>query len=385
MANQFKKVEYTGHWNSEDFDPVELKEELYKTLRHTRINNGVSYASIGEHYIFKCWVRDMVNCALPELEENPTYYKETFHAILDFYIDCEKTYNKFTNIIENPHNKQDWEFPHPRLDKNKQEIHKPWGFIQFDAIGLFLFGVYLGEATGIQIIRDDEDRKIIDLIIQMLEKIQVYQVEDHGCWEESKKLETSSLGAILGGLAAIRLVGFKVNQSLLDKTHERLNDILPRESYNRDVDLAQLSLIFPLNILDAPRARQIIANVEAKLLRDNGVLRYENDQYYNPTGKPEDSPAWCFGLSYLALAWNTLGEFDKAKRYAKMIIDRTILKGVVMPLIDKETGVIVEGEYVISNAAVPEMFVNREPNDNTPLIWSNSFAILALKSTGFIK
>lgn len=371
------------HWNSENYDRKELKEELFKTLRHTRLDSGVSFASTGSFYL-KGWVRDMVNCSLPELEENPTYYKETYYALLDFYIKTEKDYGKFTSLIENPHNRQDFEFPHPRMTVDLSEIHEPWGTKQWDAIALFLYGIYLGESHSIKIIRGDKDKKIIQLIIDMLEAVEYYNMPDNGCWEESKKVETSSIGATLAGLTAIKTLGFKVKQKLLDKAHERLNELLPRESHDRDVDLAQLSLIYPLNILDPSRAKQVIANVEAKLLKPNGVLRYVGDQYYNPTGKDEDATAWCFGLSYLSLAYHTLGDLDTAKLYAKQVIDRTVLKGIKMPYIDKKTGEIVEGKFVMSNASIPEMFVGDEPNDNTPLMWSNAFAILSLRATGFI-
>jgi len=359
--------------------------KLLETLRSLRLSNGLYYASTGDWYR-RCWVRDTFYCSLPELKFNPKYYEKTYHTLLDYYINVENKYQKFTWLIKDPYNKESYRFPHPRMTISLDEIHEPWGHKQMDAISMFLYGIYLGESNGLHIIRNDEDRKIINLIIKMFESIEYWHYADSGAWEENEEIRCSSIGAVVSVLTGIRILGFDVKQELIDKGHRTLNELLPRETATRDVDLNLLSLIYPFNIVETRVARQIIANIEAKLLRDRGVIRYIGDQYYNITGEPDGSPEWCFGLSFLSLAYYTLGDINKAKHYARLVVDRTILNDVNLPILDKNTGKFTDKTY-IAKCVIPEMFYpgTKEPNPNICLSWSNSMAILCLDKTGILE
>ena len=331
--------------------------DIYNKLRTLRLSNGLYLASIGEHYK-KIWVRDTFYCVLPELNRNPEDYKKTYHSLLDYYTNIELKYGKFSWLIKDPNNKAGYRYPHPRMTIDLDEIREEWGFKQLDCLGEFLYGLWLGESNGINIIRNENDKYIINLVIETLGKLEYWNDVDNGIWEENEEIHASSIGACISGLTAIRLLGFKVKQEYIDKGHETLNRLLPRESETKNVDLALLTLIYPFNIVEPRIAKQIIANVEAELLRERGVIRYKGDLYYNTN---KDNPVgneaeWTFGFAYLALAHNQFGNKDKALYYINQL----------------------NKCYIDGN--IPELFYSKTdiPNENNPLGWSLASTIMAI-------
>ena len=345
-----------------------LVNKLRDTLNQLRLPNGLYLASTGSHYK-KVWIRDCFYESLPNLEDNPAAYKQTYQTLLDYFIGIEEDHQKITNMIKEPHNKSSYRYIHPRMTPDLKEIWEPWGYKQNDIIGEFLYGLYLGESAGIKIIRNDYDRYILSLLVKYLEAIEYWNDKDSGIWEEVEKINASSIGACLAGLTAIRLLDIEVNQHLLDKAHYKLNELLPYESDCRRNDLALLTLVYPFNIINIPMARTIVTNIERKLLKERGVIRYTDDQYYMKNGKELE---WCMGIAFLSLAWETIGDFDKAYYYARMLKDRCILDGV--DVLDNGTVRRVFG-------SIPEGFYGGTdiPNPNTPLGWSNALGILVLR------
>jgi len=109
-------------------------------------------------------------------------------------------------------------------------------------------------------------------------------------------------------------------------------------------DLALLSLIYPLE-MPAP---EIVERVEERLLRDHGVIRYEDDQYHRLDGKEAE---WTMGVPWLGLCWHKLGDKARAKQY----LDWT----------DK----LYWGDHL------PECYTGTIPCEHTPLAWSHSLAV----------
>ena len=144
---------------------------------------------------------------------------------------------------------------------------------------------------------------------------------------------------------------------LLEKGRAALGSILPRESQQKFVDLALLSLIWPYDILTPEQTAEILNNVEYHLLRDRGVIRYKGDHYYNknPDGWSEEAE-WTFGLSWLAIIYEKLGNTAKAQEYLE------------------------KAKAAVAAEGVPELFYSNSTkyNDNTPLGWSESLFIVAL-------
>jgi hypothetical protein len=127
-------------------------DKLYGVLGSLRLSNGFYKAANSGQYNYT-WLRDNFYCALSELYKKPTYYQQTLQTWLDYYKDAESKYGKFSSLINKGKIDYDWEFPNPRIDLNLNEIHnQSWGHVQFDTIGYFFRGIYLGERNGLKII-----------------------------------------------------------------------------------------------------------------------------------------------------------------------------------------------------------------------------------------
>ena len=146
-------------------------------------------------------------------------------------------------------------------------------------------------------------------------------------------------------------------KELIEYGKKTLTELLPRESKHKFVDLALLSLIYPYNIVNEEQRNKILENIEYLLLKERGVIRYKNDHYYNknPDGYSEEAE-WCFGLSWLAIIYEHLGDKEKAKYFVDKMLATQTAKGI------------------------PELYFSHtnKPNDNTPLGWAESLFVVAL-------
>jgi len=87
-------------------------------------------------------------------------------------------------------------------------------------------------------------------------------------------------------------------------------------------------------------------------VRKNGVLRYLKDEYYT-NGKEAE---WCFGFPWLAIIYRSLGKMDKYNHY-----------------FEKTQSVLND------KGEMPELYLGEtnEFNENTPLGWGQSLAVVA--------
>ena len=136
-----------------------------------------------------------------------------------------------------------------------------------------------------------------------------------------------------------------------------LRRLLPRESKTKFVDLSLLSLIWPYDVVTKKEREEILKNVEYLLLRERGVIRYKNDHYYNKnTDGYSEEAEWTFGLCWLAIIYEQLGD----KKKAQFFIDKMV--------------------KTLTSDGVPELYFSNspKPNENNPLGWSESLFIVAL-------
>jgi phosphorylase kinase alpha/beta subunit len=178
-------------------------------------------------------------------------------------------------------------------------------------------------------------------------------------WEEDEEVHASSVGACLAGLKAVSLIkGIEVPPHIIIEGEKSLNYLLPRESSKKFVDLAQLSLIWPYNVVSNKQAKEILKNVSYLLERKHGIVRYKNDHYYNknPDGYSEEAE-WCFGFSWLAIIYEKLGDRKTAQEYIQKAMSTINSKG-----------------------EIPELYYSnsRRSGPNTPLGWSESLFIVSL-------
>lgn len=341
-------------------------EACYAVLERMRGASGLYLASPSADYS-KAWIRDNVYEVLPYVDKPTGHYEETYGSLMEILRRHEW---KIDAIIRQKPSDRD-AYIHARFHPETfREFQEPWGNKQNDATGALLFGIAQGIKYGKKILRDERDRRLVQKLIKMHWALQYWEDPDNGMWEENEEVHASSVGAVVGGLRAIREVGFHVPQEYIDRGVQALHHLLPRESVLKPVDLAQLSLVYPYRVVTPEQRRHILHNVEKHLLRERGVIRYEGDSYYSTLAERHgrDKPwqfyhgseaEWTFGLPWLSLIYREMGWTARADHF----LERT-------RRVMNENGSLPELYYAKSAAYGP----------NTPLGWSVAMYILALEA-----
>src|SRR5262249_48447315 len=164
-----------------------------------------------------------------------------------------------------------------------EEYWEEWGNKQNDSIGCILWMIGLLEEirTGFIVVTED-DRRVVQKLVNYLQTLEYWHDEDSGMWEENQEIHASSVGACVGGLKMVKNVpGIVVSDELIANGEKALAELLPRESKTKFADLALLSLIWPYGVTTEKQTEEILKNVEYHLLREKGVIRYKGDRYYN--------------------------------------------------------------------------------------------------------
>ncbi len=297
----------------------------------------------------RAWIRDNIYESLGlEAAKRHWALKRIYRAIFDVLLKHEGKIDAAIQSKPQHH----YEYIHPRYDPHTlSEIWEEWGNRQNDAIGAFLYKVGDLESKGVKVIRDDDDRRILQKLVWYLDAIEYWHDEDNGVWEENLEIHASSVGACVAGLRAVRNL-VDVHPDLLRKGEESLNDLLPYESTTKDADLALLSLVYPFNVVSDSQRDAILKNVEEKLVRQRGTIRYVGDKYYNRDGEAE----WVMGFPWLAVIYKSLNRPDKYAHYMRKTIECAN----------------AEGE-------LPELYYanSTECNENTPLGWTQALFLVA--------
>lgn len=337
-----------------------LVEQHLKILEGLQYESGLFAASKKEIETGydKAWLRDnFYECLAFEVVGDFETVQKTYRAILDIFKKHE--YKIDYAISKKPEHTH--QYIHPRYNPvTFDEYWEEWGNKQNDSIGCILFKV--GELEKKQsglLIKDEHDVRVLQKLVWYLSTLEYWHDPDSGVWEENQELHASSVGACLAGLKMIKGVsGIVVPPELIIKGEQALRALLPRESKGKFVDLALLSLIWPYEVLDTEQIKSVLENVEYHLLRKQGVIRYKGDRYYNknPDGWSEEAE-WTFGLSWLAIIYEKLGNKEKAELFLEKA---------------KQT--------VTKDGKIPELYFSNSTkyNDNTPLGWSESLFIVAL-------
>ncbi|TLS37509.1 glycoside hydrolase family 15 protein [Pseudalkalibacillus caeni] len=322
-----------------------LDKKLLNVLEEMRLSNGTYTASTSEDYSY-VWIRDVCYTVLPFLTSTCSRYEKAYHALFDLM----KKYEWKIDIHTKKKPLYTFEHIHARYSTELTEIPVEWGHAQHDAIGLFLWGIGEGIRVGKRMIRNEKDREIVQKLVYYLQCVQYWQDKDNGMWEENREMHASSIGACVAGLKSIKML-VNVPENLIQKGEEALRFMLPAESATKSTDLALLSLIFPYQVVSRNMAFAILSDVTTKLEREYGVIRYENDQYYNEGSEAE----WCFGFPWLGLCYGQLGNKEKMLEYW-----------------EKTKRIIPE------DGKIPELYIGGTdtPNGNTPLAWAVSMTYL---------
>jgi len=323
---------------------------LLSGLEALRTSQGVFCAAASKAYT-ACWIRDQLYSTLPyyylgEFGE----FRKGIWIVFDIF---HKHKNKIEHIICHPP-KYGHEFIHAKFHpETLEEVTPEWGHHQLDAIGLFLFIVSFAEEQKISVIRDHKDKEILQLLVQYLTAVRFWEHSDNGMWEEGMDRHASSIGACVRGLSYIKDRGLAVvPMSLIYNGYKALDELLPNETGTRDVDMAQLSLIWPYGVVTKEIADTILEKVEKKLVQKNGLNRYLDDNYYRSQNGV--SGEWTMGFFWLSIIYAERNDMKQAEYWFN--------RGLAT--------MTPEGH-------LPELYYNGIPNDNTPLAWSHALAIIA--------
>ena len=245
-----------------------------------------------------------------------------------------------------------FQYIHPRYNVEGYEYMEKWGNSQNDAIGAILYGLCDLHGKGYDILNNRHSRRIAQKLVWYLESVEYWHDEDYGMWEDMKQVHISSIGACVAGLRAARKLSFlDVNYSLIDNGIKEIDNLL-KDPNRMGLNLNQLSLIYPYNLLSEERSATLADTIAKNLERNRGIIRYKNDQYYS-NGKEAE---WCFGLPWLAIIYRNLGDYQKYGYY-------------------------MEKSYqsLTSEGYMPELYYSdsAEYNENTPLGWAQTMYYIA--------
>lgn len=306
----------------------------------------------------KAWLRDIYFMTLGFLETGEMdVVQKAAKALLSLFVKHQEKIN--WAIEHKPH--ETWQRIHARFHPETfEEYWEEWGNSQNDAVGEVLNIIIELELQGYTVVETDEERAMVQRIIDYLVALEYWHDPDNGIWEENMEVHASSVGACVAALKKAALIAWLVvPQSAIELGEQALRKLLPRESASKFADLALLSLIYPFAVTTEEETLEILRNVEYHLTRDKGVIRYKLDRYYNQNedGYSEEAE-WCFGLSWLAIIYAQRDEKEKAYYYLRRA------KLTVTPL-----------------GQIPELYYSHTdtPNDNTPLGWAESMYVVALK------
>ena len=273
-------------------------------LENLQTRSGLFTASAGNVSTGynKAWIRDNIYEAIGFETFNIGKALQAYHALFDIFLKHE--YKIDWAIREKP--KHAYQYIHARYNPETfEEFWEEWGNKQNDAIGLFLFKV--GELAGKRypVIRNEDDLRILQKLVDYLASVEYWHDRDNGIWEENEEVHASSVGACAAGLKMVSasVKSVNVDKKAIESGEKALACLLPNESETKDADLALLSLIYPFNIATEEQRDAILADVEEKLLRNRGVIRYIGDKYYNAPEKIGSEAEWCFGLPWLAIIY----------------------------------------------------------------------------------
>jgi len=300
----------------------------------------------------KAWIRDCIYESLGfEAIRSWKEVIKAFHALLDILKKHERKID--WAIKEKP--RFAYQYIHARYHPETfDEFFEEWGNKQNDAVGALLFKISDLELKGIKVLRDKSDIRMLKKLVKYLESIEYWHDKDNGMWEENEEVHASSVGACVAGLKkASKLVD--VDPELIRKGEKTLKKLLPRESETKDADLALLSLIYPYDIVDEKTKLQILRNVEEKLVREKGVIRYENDQYYN---KGYGEAEWTMGLAWLAIIYKQMNIPHKYAFYMRKCVAAINYKGELPELYFAGTDV---------------------HNENSPLGWAQALFLVMME------
>jgi hypothetical protein len=393
------------------FKLAPLRTHLFPAAVVTRSTSQSGYQHV--------WVRDNVHVSHAlYVSGRVRAAAQTMSALMQFFA---RHRHRFENIIQGRVKSADpMSRPHVRFNgATLQESRETWAHAQNDALGIFLWLYCRLACEGIvKPLRNEIET--LTLFPRYFEAIRYWADEDSGHWEEGRKIEASSIGAVVAGLAELReflsqgrasavLKGrsSQVSDAFLSRLERRGRDelkrILPSEcvqtasAKKRRYDGALLFLVYPLEVVGEAMGGRILKDIAENLEGPYGIKRYVGDSYWaadykeklDPTQRtvdfsdnvemrnklliPGQEAQWCLFDPIMSAAYG--------RRY-----QRTARKGdltLQTYYFNRSLGQLTEKVKGIPEFQCPEAYYLERgryvANDQTPLLWTQANLLVALK------
>jgi len=364
-------------------------------------------------YANKVWTRDSALVAMAmKIAGVPTEEAATpIRALADVYERPENA-KCMQTLIDNPNATYNDETCAPiRFDCETGNRTDPWGHMQLDAIGLFLLAVVdLGLA--------DTYIALVKRFVLYLYAVGYWNREDRGHWEEnsSNGARFSSIGCCVAGLRAaeeaLRRNGDDETATVAKHASELGNAVVQdrlqdpsgptedwgniRKQNGRKYDSAVCTVLFPTVAkylrLTHEQGLSIFVHYR-KLVRKQGIARYENDAYYTANFQQQltawreqnDGVRWPPGD--LMASWAVPGKEAQWTIFEPLLLSGAIAVNIcsqscfsmrrILASIEEEA----DGDDVKFHVHESYVFVNDElePNDIRDLLWGIAYVRMALK------
>lgn len=209
--------------------------------------------------------------------------------------------HKMEAIIDHPELAENvQQRPHVRFNaKTLKELAQPWAHAQNDALSYVVWLRFRMAGSDPQFGLSQNERDLYDLFPAYFRAIRYWEDLDSGAWEESRKVNSSSVGAVIAALLEYQklekgrrkrhsVTEAKRIDELIGNGLQTLHRQLPFESPpNRKTDGATLFLLYPLGLIGPSGAIRdrgtqdwVLSLVRARLLGAHGIRRYVGDSYY---------------------------------------------------------------------------------------------------------
>ena len=326
----------------------------------------------------------------------------------------QKQVPRFREIIDDPVRvlKEDANRrPHIRFTSDDlSELPEKWPHAQNDALGQALwFRMVLGNSGVLAM--TPEELKVYSLFPEYFEAIEYWHDNDSGAWEEGRKTNNSSVGAVVAGLEELHKYLTSANgkssagvssssgtkipriEKLIASGRARLAETLPFEAPpGRLADSALLFLIHPLGTVRSRSMQDAIMKlVQARLKGDHGIKRYANDSYFC-----QDYDEW-FSPSEMSSDFSDRSDFRDAflqpNCEAQWCIFDPVLSIIYGQRFLEDPSDVASYQkqvhylnrslsQVTADGHCPELYFLKKgryvPNAHTPLAWTQANQALAL-------
>lgn len=367
------------------------------------------------------WVRDNIHIAHAHYINGDTQTAvKNITSFANYFIKYQARFEKIiagSLDFTDPMNR-----PHIRFNGNDlSEINQKWSHAQNDALGYFLW-FFCKLAKDKKIAITSEQKQLLALFVLYFDKIQYWEDEDNGHWEEAKKIEASSIGVVIAALTELRtlmqqqtleygdkIIHYDFINDLITKGQQALKQILPSECIQpekyRPYDSALLFLIYPLNVIqDEDIENQILDNVIEHLKGDYGIRRYIGDSYWSADYKEKLKPElrtidvsddmsnrdslleigqeaqWCIFDPIISVIYGLRYQKTHDKNYLQLQTE----------YFNRSLSQLTAENSLFGEFKCPELYYLEKgsyvPNDATPLLWTqanfwNAFKFIQLNIT----